>query len=385
MSWNSVAYGARYLTVVTRRRAVDELLARRALGAQPPARDRRVGVALDLHDLLVLDEHLLAAADGAVRADAADDLVGGLRARLERRGARRLRRGAPRPAGRRRSAAGRPASPAARPSDPRSTSNRCGSCATVPNTPRRDPRRRDPPGRAPGAAPCEPGVVGRTTARRRTVRLRRRRRARRRGRAARHPRRRGAAGDPGRRHARSPSPCARPATTWTSPPASSSARASSRAADEVLGHPLLRRRASTRACNTYNVLDVDLAPGVAPPDPSLERSFYTTSSCGLCGKASLDAVRTQTRFDVVGRPARRRRRRARRRCPTGCARRRRPSTRPAGCTRRRCSPRTASCSCCARTSAGTTPSTRSSAGRCARAGCRSPGTCCWSAAGRRSS
>jgi FdhD protein len=50
--------------------------------------------------------------------------------------------------------------------------------------------------------------------------------------------------------------------------------------------------------NTYNVLDVDLAPGVAPPDPSLERSFYTTSSCGLCGKASLDAVRTQTRFDV---------------------------------------------------------------------------------------
>ena len=45
--------------------------------------------------------------------------------------------------------------------------------------------------------------------------------------------------------------------------------------------------------NTYNVLDVTLAPGVAPPDPSLERSFYTTSSCGLCGKASIDAVRTQ--------------------------------------------------------------------------------------------
>ena len=54
--------------------------------------------------------------------------------------------------------------------------------------------------------------------------------------------------------------------------------------------------------NTYNVLDVDLAPGVAPPDPSLERSFYTTSSCGLCGKASLDAVRTQARFDVADDP-----------------------------------------------------------------------------------
>src|SRR5450631_3454317 len=50
--------------------------------------------------------------------------------------------------------------------------------------------------------------------------------------------------------------------------------------------------------NTYNILDVTLAPGVAPPDPSLERSFYTTSSCGLCGKASIDAVRTQSAFDV---------------------------------------------------------------------------------------
>jgi len=50
--------------------------------------------------------------------------------------------------------------------------------------------------------------------------------------------------------------------------------------------------------NTYNVLDVTLAPGVAPPDPSLERSFYTTSSCGLCGKAGIEAVRTQSAYDV---------------------------------------------------------------------------------------
>ncbi len=54
--------------------------------------------------------------------------------------------------------------------------------------------------------------------------------------------------------------------------------------------------------NTYNVLDVALAPGVAPPDPSIERAFYTTSSCGLCGKASLDAVRTSTRFSVDADP-----------------------------------------------------------------------------------
>lgn len=56
--------------------------------------------------------------------------------------------------------------------------------------------------------------------------------------------------------------------------------------------------ATVEGLNTYNVLDVTLAPGVAPPDPSLERSFYTTSSCGLCGKASIDAVRTQSVYDV---------------------------------------------------------------------------------------
>ncbi|MBB4933432.1 FdhD protein [Lipingzhangella halophila] len=48
----------------------------------------------------------------------------------------------------------------------------------------------------------------------------------------------------------------------------------------------------------YNIVDVTLAPGVAPPDPSLERAFYTTSSCGICGKASLDAVRTTARWQV---------------------------------------------------------------------------------------
>jgi FdhD protein len=52
--------------------------------------------------------------------------------------------------------------------------------------------------------------------------------------------------------------------------------------------------------NTYNVVDVDLAAGVAPPDASVERNFYTTSSCGVCGKASIDAIRTQTRWPVSG-------------------------------------------------------------------------------------
>ncbi len=50
--------------------------------------------------------------------------------------------------------------------------------------------------------------------------------------------------------------------------------------------------------NTYNVLDATLAPHVAAPDESAARAFFTTSSCGLCGKASIDAVRTRSRFDL---------------------------------------------------------------------------------------
>ena len=43
--------------------------------------------------------------------------------------------------------------------------------------------------------------------------------------------------------------------------------------------------------NSYNVLDVTLAPDVAAPAVDITRNFYTTSSCGVCGKASLEAVR----------------------------------------------------------------------------------------------
>ncbi|MEY2849133.1 MAG: Sulfur carrier protein FdhD [Actinomycetota bacterium] len=56
--------------------------------------------------------------------------------------------------------------------------------------------------------------------------------------------------------------------------------------------------ATDEGLNTYNVLDVTLAPGVAPPDPDLARAFYTTSSCGLCGKASIDAVRTSSTYSL---------------------------------------------------------------------------------------
>lgn len=52
----------------------------------------------------------------------------------------------------------------------------------------------------------------------------------------------------------------------------------------------------SEAPNSYNVLDVTLAPDVPPPAVDISRNFYATSSCGICGKASLDAVRLASRY-----------------------------------------------------------------------------------------
>ncbi|MEU6850002.1 formate dehydrogenase accessory sulfurtransferase FdhD [Actinacidiphila alni] len=70
------------------------------------------------------------------------------------------------------------------------------------------------------------------------------------------------------------------------------------AADEVAS-VVYCAGATDEGVNTYNVVDVRLAPGVPVPDITLERNVYTTSSCGLCGKASLDAVRTATRLPIT--------------------------------------------------------------------------------------
>ena len=72
--------------------------------------------------------------------------------------------------------------------------------------------------------------------------------------------------------------------------------------DVVLARYCDSRDAAGR--NTYNVLDVLLAPGVPAPAAQVERRFYTTSSCGVCGKASLDAVRTVARFPPGDDPVR---------------------------------------------------------------------------------
>ena len=66
-----------------------------------------------------------------------------------------------------------------------------------------------------------------------------------------------------------------------------------------------------------NAVEVD-APGFDPA--RLARSFYTSSSCGVCGKGALEAVAVEA--PRVESDLRVGARRSSRRCPSGCARRR---------------------------------------------------------------
>ena len=51
-----------------------------------------------------------------------------------------------------------------------------------------------------------------------------------------------------------------------------------------------------------NVVEVWLADGVPPPVTDPTRAFSTTSACGVCGKTSIDAVRTASRYPVADDP-----------------------------------------------------------------------------------
>ncbi|MCE7081653.1 formate dehydrogenase accessory sulfurtransferase FdhD [Streptomyces sp. ST2-7A] len=63
-----------------------------------------------------------------------------------------------------------------------------------------------------------------------------------------------------------------------------------------------RDRSDPEAGNSYNVVDVVPAPGVAPPVASLERRVTTTSACGICGRTELEAVRTTARYTLASGP-----------------------------------------------------------------------------------
>lgn len=72
-----------------------------------------------------------------------------------------------------------------------------------------------------------------------------------------------------------------------------------RSADQVKTAQLC---AGATTPNTYNVVDVVLADGVPAPETDPTRAFYTTSSCGICGKASIEAVRTRSPHDIARDP-----------------------------------------------------------------------------------
>ena len=106
-----------------------------------------------------------------------------------------------------------------------------------------------------------------------------------------------------------------------------------------------------------NSVTVDLNPGVEVDLDRLERHFYTSSSCGVCGKASIEAIQMQG-CPVLPRNARWSRAASiHLLARSSAARPARLRAHRRACTRRRCSHRRERSSSCAKTSAATTRST----------------------------
>jgi FdhD protein len=66
-----------------------------------------------------------------------------------------------------------------------------------------------------------------------------------------------------------------------------------RSADEILDMRMCPQ--APEASGAYNVVEVRRTVAAAAP-PS--RASYISSSCGICGRASIDAVRTQSQYEV---------------------------------------------------------------------------------------
>ena len=54
---------------------------------------------------------------------------------------------------------------------------------------------------------------------------------------------------------------------------------------------------------TFNVVEVTLAPGAMLHRPARERTETISSACGVCGSATIDAVRTSSRYAVAEDPS----------------------------------------------------------------------------------
>jgi FdhD protein len=56
------------------------------------------------------------------------------------------------------------------------------------------------------------------------------------------------------------------------------------------------------AAQHYNIVNVSLRHDASPDLSPLERHFFTSSACGVCGKASLDALRVRNGPDIMPGP-----------------------------------------------------------------------------------
>jgi FdhD protein len=72
----------------------------------------------------------------------------------------------------------------------------------------------------------------------------------------------------------------------------------------LLGEGIIRLRADVEAvaplATDPNVTCVRLRAGLAPPLEQLKRNFYVSSSCGVCGKASIAAINALPLLPVTG-------------------------------------------------------------------------------------
>ncbi|HEY1693170.1 MAG TPA: formate dehydrogenase accessory sulfurtransferase FdhD [Polyangiaceae bacterium] len=67
----------------------------------------------------------------------------------------------------------------------------------------------------------------------------------------------------------------------------------------LFGEGIVRAPEDVQSCEASgNVARVELAAGVPVDTAGMQRNFYVSSSCGVCGKASVDAVRVQRRFAI---------------------------------------------------------------------------------------
>jgi FdhD protein len=68
-----------------------------------------------------------------------------------------------------------------------------------------------------------------------------------------------------------------------------------RSVDEVM----FARHNFTCAENRQNVIQVSLKSNFIPDLNTADRNFYTTSSCGVCGKSSINSIRTVNQFNQL--------------------------------------------------------------------------------------